>query len=74
MANKELHIVITIYNEDYNITANKVAQSLTIGGKSYDGSSAVPITASDLGLDSTLITHGTADPSTSTTSQYYFKY
>ncbi len=51
MANKELHSVITIDNEDYNITANKVAQSLTIGGKSYDGSSAVQITADDLGLD-----------------------
>lgn len=51
MANKELHSIITIDNEDYSITAAKVAQSLTIGGKSYDGSSAVQVTAADLGIE-----------------------
>ena len=56
MANKELHSVITIDNEDYSITANKVAQSLTIGEKTYDGSSAVQITATDLGLDNAVKT------------------
>lgn len=155
MATKELHSVITIDNEDYNITANKVAKALTVKvGDSetvFDGSEQksvvinIPTTlpanggnadtvdnkhASDfiltsqkgtaggvatLGTDgkvpasqlpsqgssythpdsgvapgtyqsvtvnaqghvtsgSILITHGTADPSASTTSQYYFKY
>lgn len=30
MANKELHSVVTINNEDYSITANKVAHALTV--------------------------------------------
>ena len=47
---KELDSIIKIDNEDYSITANKVAKSLTIGGKSYDGSSAVQVTAADLGV------------------------
>jgi hypothetical protein len=43
MANKELHSVVTINNEEYSITANKVAKKLTIKGNdtevaSFDGS------------------------------------
>lgn len=56
MATKELHSVITIDNEDYSITANKVAQSLTIGEKTYDGSEAVQITSADLGIDNAVKT------------------
>lgn len=54
MANKELHSVVTINNEEYSITANKVANKLTIGEKTYDGSSAVQVTAADLGIDGSL--------------------
>lgn len=40
-------------------TANKVANSLTIGSKTYNGSAAVSITASDLGLSNALKFVGT---------------
>lgn len=36
-------------------SANKVSQGLTIGNKTYDGSSAMTVTPSDLGLNSALI-------------------
>ena len=61
MATKELDSIININNEDYSITANKVAKSLTIGGKSYDGSSVVQVTAADLGAVDTTRTITTGD-------------
>lgn len=48
---KELDSIIDIDGAKYGISANKVANKLTIGGKSYDGSSAIEITAADLALD-----------------------
>lgn len=51
MANKELHSIIKINNEDYSITANKVANQLTIKNNStetsFDGSAAVTLDLSD---------------------------
>lgn len=35
-------------------TADKVANALTVGSKTYDGSAAVEVTASDLGLESAM--------------------
>lgn len=41
-------------------TANKVVNKLTVGSKTYDGSSAVSITASDLGLSGAMKFLGTS--------------
>lgn len=40
-------------------TASKVKNKLTVGSKSYDGSAAVSIVASDLGLASAMLFLGT---------------
>jgi hypothetical protein len=49
-------------------TANKVANKLTVGSKTYDGSAAITISASDLGLSNALHFIGAKDslPSTGT--------
>ena len=43
---------------DIATTANKVAKALTFGTKTYDGSSAQTVTASDLGLSQALVFKG----------------
>jgi len=44
-------------------TADKVANSLTVGSKTYNGSEAISITAADLGLSNALHFVGTSYPS-----------
>ena len=53
---------------DSATTATKVGKSLTVGSKTYDGSSAVTVSASDLGLSNALHFIGTVTslPSTGT--------
>ena len=54
-------------------TADKVANALTVGNKSFDGSAAVEVTAADLGLESAMHFVGVleAAPSTATAGDVY---
>jgi hypothetical protein len=57
MAVKELHKIVTINNEDYSITANKVANQLTIKGDNtealvFDGSETKSLSIKGAGATS----------------------